>query len=246
MMKYSSLLCGLFIALSSCSCKPTASPPQGQDQPPVAAVPSEAFKTWFRGLSTTPQQGVVSKTAVKIKAPSWLGGLKLPGGKKSVVVNASNEGTTFGGGGLNGALHAYVTTVERQTAWKNLRLPDKTTMTAGQQVPAGAYAISDTNFGEIYHAVGPRARDTTDLKEAQGKVQTLYYTMLVKAQQDAMTHIVLPAISTAIFAGAGPGFTQAQFIAAMYEGMYQGIQEFVTKNSAPTLHIILNGWKPGV
>ncbi|XWN35189.1 MAG: hypothetical protein ROO73_00080 [Roseivirga sp.] len=59
----------------------------------------------------------------------------------------------------------------------------------------------------------------------------------------------MPAISTAIFAGAGKEkdgqvFTKAKFIATIYAGMREGIEQFVTGNSGHTMSIVLNFWDP--
>lgn len=68
----------------------------------------------------------------------------------------------------------------------------------------------------------------------------LYYNMLSKAHGDGMKRIVLPPISTAIFTSTGTGFTKKALIAAIHEGMYQGIQKFLSDHPAGrSLSIIL-------
>lgn len=238
-MKYTVLLCCLLAIAAGCSDKPQQAPaPQpGQDS---QSLLSEAFKKWFQGLSTTSEAGKVSLAAVKVTSDkSWLAPLGLEGQANSVMVNTSNESFSFGGGGLNGALCVYVRSQESQKAWKNLVKPD-------QPAGAGQYAISDARFGKIYHAIGPRARTTNSLQEAQDTVKTLYDNMLCRAHQDMVERIVLPAIATDIFAGQGTGFTKAQFIAAMYEGMYLGIQQFLGQYPNHAMRILLNNWQPAL
>ena len=177
---------------------------------------------------------------------AWINELDLAG-EKNVMVNAANERISPGGG-IDGALHDSVkamNTTSPPADWQPVFLP---TGGAATVLQAGAYAISGADYEcknikfKIYHAVGPRASGTVDLAAAQGKVKTLYYDMLAKAHGDGVKRIVLPAISTVIFAGAGPGFTKAQFIVAMYEG----IQKFVTEQAAHDMVIVLNNWQPAL
>ena len=136
--------------------------------PVIKLKHSDAFKTWFNALDKSPGAGKVSTAKAFIKKESrWLDPLNLPA-KNVVIVNASNEDITFGGGGLNGALHRYVVAKESQKAWENLKLPDGTS-SKGKKVYAGSYVISDISCGKIYHAVGPRAVETKDLNEAKKK-----------------------------------------------------------------------------
>jgi hypothetical protein len=108
-----------------------------------------------------------------------------------------------------------------------------------------------TRSGEIYHAVLPKVSETTSLSDAQSKVKTLYYNILKRASQHT-GYLVLPAISTAVFSAADYtklSFTKNQFIAAMYEGMYQGIKQYIDEppgSSLGTCCIILNNWEPSI
>lgn len=200
------------------------------------------LKEWFKNLSKTPQPGKVSKQLVLVQSDrAWLKQLGLTG-NENVLVNASNESISFGGGGLNGALTNYASKVEGQKAWENLVLPDGSSVTPGKQIAAGEYALSDISFGRIFHAVGPVASATKTLQEAENKVTALYYNMLCRAHNDGVECIVLPAISTAIFAGAGPGFTKAEFIRAMYRAMKQGIDKFEKEHPGYRMSITLNNW----
>ena len=98
------------IIIKSHSSKSTPSPS------PAVASQSEDFKAWFGSLGATAEPGKISKANIKIGAPNWLDGFNFTD-NKSVVVNASNESISFGGGGLNGALHKYATQKEGQTEW---------------------------------------------------------------------------------------------------------------------------------
>ena len=99
-------------------------------------------------------------------------------------------------------------------------------------------------FGKIYQAVGPQASDVSSLKEIEDMLCALYDAMLTKAHSDTdIKHILLPALSVAIFAGSKPGvFTKEEFIYAAYWGMIKGIKKFEKANSGHTLEIILNVW----
>ncbi|MEM7055406.1 MAG: hypothetical protein AAF392_00755 [Bacteroidota bacterium] len=71
-------------------------------------------------------QGNVYKSAVKIESDQpWLRDLGIdPYRQEAIIVNSSNATISFGGGGINGALQAYVASSERQKAWQDLVLPD--------------------------------------------------------------------------------------------------------------------------
>ena len=161
----------------------------------------------------------------------------------AVVVNASNEKISFSGTNLNGALIAYAKN-KGQTDWEELQLPGGSAFSVrGRDVKAGEFATSTIDFGKIYHAVGPRASQTSSLEEARITVQKLYGNMLEKANKENVAVIVLPAISTGIFATGGKGFTQEKFIEAIYQGMCEGIQAFKNAHPGHSLKIILNNWR---
>ena len=111
------------------------------------------------------------------------------------------------------------------------------------QAQGGTYVISTIQFGKIYHAVGPRAANTTSLTISSNTVRDLYHNMLAQANQDkAIQAIVLPAIATGIFASAGKGFTEQEFIATIYQGMQAGICAFLKDCPDHSFTIILNSW----
>jgi O-acetyl-ADP-ribose deacetylase (regulator of RNase III) len=240
-----------------------------QQEYTIEAYLSPEFKQWFRNLGYVPVHNHVSKATVEIVSnTSWYTRLGIKA--LWIVVNASNETISFGGGGLNGALSNHVKTQYGHDKWQGLRLPhddyiNSCPVVPGQQVPAGGYAISDVGIlcthsgvaivdaaskvGEIYHAVGPRASEVTSLSDAQDQVKALYYNILKRASHHT-AYLVLPAISTAIFATADytkRSFTKNQFMAAMYEGMYQGIKQYQDALPSPLQQaccIILNNWEP--
>ncbi|HAN49748.1 MAG TPA: hypothetical protein DCQ08_01865 [Amoebophilaceae bacterium] len=275
-MKRTALLYWLLATLANCSVNydnPSRKPNTGllpkQQERTIGEYLSPEFKQWFQNLGHAPVYNQVSKATVKIVPNmSWYAQLGIK--TLWIVVNASNEDISFGGGGLNGVFRDHVDIQYGHDKWWGLRLPDddyinSTPVVPGQQVPAGGYAISDvgrlinengitivndaTKRGEIYHAVGPRASETTSLSTAQDKVKTLYYHICKRAAHHT-GHLVLPAISTDVFAAADYtklSFTKNQFMAAMYEGMYQGIQQYKTETPGPhqgTCCIILNNWEP--
>ena len=221
--------------------------------PPPASHLSAAFKAWFNQLGKLPQQGKVSTAKVWIKNDlQWLSQLCLQG-ENNVVVNAARESISPGGG-IDGALHQSVSKMLSPTSitgWGKVSLP---TGGDAKTLQAGEYALSDDTykvtikgkgFGfKLYHAVGPRASKTTKLKDAQDKVRKLYYDLLCKAQASGVKRIILPAISTELFAGPGPGFTKKEFIWAVYEGMYLAIQLFLQNHTETQLSIVLNNWTP--
>jgi O-acetyl-ADP-ribose deacetylase (regulator of RNase III) len=260
----------------SCDTKPynTGSHVSQQQELPIKEYLSNEFKQWFQNPGST-----VSKATVRIVPNVSL--YEQFGGsdnKRIIVVNASNEHISFGGGGLNGALSNHVNTHYCHKKWVGLRLPSTLPGTwdsgsldisiePGWRAKVGEYVISDVGplldhnemtpmmvnpslkIGEIYHAIGPRASETIALSTAQDQVKTLYYNILKRATHH-VGYLVLPAISTEIFADTDyskRSFTKNEFIATMYEGMYQGIQEYQCDTPASlrrTCHVILNNWEP--
>ncbi|MCG8340423.1 MAG: macro domain-containing protein [Cytophagales bacterium] len=237
------VLCVLMV-LSLGGCSKTQNPPSPPQNPsnPPQNPPSPSQNPSIKPLRGDKVKNIYKADAKVDTSDQWLLDLGIhPNGGKAVVVNASNEGTTFGGSGLNGALQGYAKN-KGQEAWKELQSRDGKNFTAKEGgVPAGEYVISTIGFGKIYHAVGPRALQTLLLPEAKKKAQDLYYDMLTKANQDGFEVIVLPAISTDAFAGGGPEFSREDFIDAVYQGMAAGITQF-TQKIPNHLKIILNKW----
>ena len=240
-MSHIIILAYLMIALSSCTCSNSTHPANNN---PSSDDPG-GKPNMLTPINWSPA-GPVYKAKVRIQQDKlWLTNLGIDlHVKQAVVVNASNESMSYGGGGINGALQGYVAASEEQTAaWRNLALPDGS---IPKGIKAGEYAISDVSFGKIFHACGPRASGVSSLEEAKNQVSTLYHNMLCKAHQDGMNHIVLPAISTEIFAGDGQGFTKKEFIHAVYEGMIESIDTFQRKYPGHSLTIIVNNWEEKV
>lgn len=237
------ILAYFMIALSSCTCSSnTSQPPSSSNNNPSNNNPDNRPRT-LTPINWSPTRHVYKAKVWIKKDQLWVKDLGIDlNVKQAVVVNASNKTISYGGGGINGALQGYVAALEKQTAaWENLVLPDGKTPTP-IQIKAGEYAISDVSFGKIFHACGPIASEVGSLEEAKNQVSTLYYNMLYKAHQDGMHHIVLPAISTEIFAGGGQGFTKKEFIHTIYEGMIEGIDTWQRKYPRHSLSIILNNW----
>lgn len=260
--RFAEILCSAMLAMATVACGNSSSMPR-DDTPPYKAPPASDYKefiTWFNqeigdmkvsGSSYTPSEGGIYKAKVWIKKDlKWLKTLQLI--EDVVVVNAANE-SIIPGGGIDGALFNSVKKIDPSiNEWKPVKNPK------GQEVTglkAGEYAISVDGYSchatgspvrlYLYHAVGPRASETSNLQEAQSKVETLYYNMLLKAEgTTTMKSIVLPAISTAIFAGGGSGFTKKEFIKAMYLSMYRGIKRFREKNPKHRIRVVLNNFTP--
>jgi O-acetyl-ADP-ribose deacetylase (regulator of RNase III) len=158
------------------------------------------------------------------------------------VVNAANGGLG-GGGGIDGALcnWAQVNLSRPFTTWRaEAKLPNGSI--PPNPLPTGDFALFDTPFGWIYLAVGPIARDMHSLDEAKQKVSNLYQNMLDHAYKNNVKRIILPAISTAIFASDGKGFTKKEFIQAVYQAMIEGIENFQKVYPNSKLLIIVNNW----
>ncbi len=188
-----------------------------------------------------------------------------------VTVNASDESITFGGKGLNHALARYANFLGIYKNWLRLTKSNGATYDPTEKVAEGDYVISE-GYNEctdhilpematelFFHAVGPKATATTSLQTAKGKIKMLYYNMLINSEVITYTpdvdypipkpfeYIVLPALSTGLAANAdytGKSFTKNEFIAAMYEGMYEGIKQFRDENTTSKMSIILNNWTP--
>ena len=228
----------IIIGVASCHCSQP-------DQP--TSSPGTTLTGNYRSDSTTipvPTDWVLTEHVYQADVwvssdQSWLDKLGItPSTGKAVVVNASNEEVTRPGGGLDGSLANWARSAGLKP-WKNAVLADGT---PAARLEAGRFALFSTNFGWIYLAVGPRASGVSSLEAAKNKVSELYNNMLCKAQQDGAERIVLPAISTVIFADKGPGFTKEEFIGTIYKGMIQGIASFQQKHPGHILKIILNNW----
>jgi O-acetyl-ADP-ribose deacetylase (regulator of RNase III) len=244
-MKHVVILFLIFI-LSAGSCqsnkpgsgkKPTDITPK-QDK----VIPKEGQKK--EDLAPWESTGNVRKASQWIDDKiDWLTPLGISKTTKSIVVNASNENVLSPGGGIDGALGGWAKTVGLKP-WQGATLPNGSPVTGSLE--PGKFAIFKVPFGALYLAVGPRASAVNSLEEAKKYVSTLYTNMLNKANHDGAERIVLPAISTAIFAGDGKGFSKKEFIKAIYEAMIKGIEEFQKNNSNSQLLIIVNNWDPNL
>lgn len=101
----------------------------------------------------------------------------------------------------------------------------------------------------FYYAVAPKASHVETLEKTKGLLATLYYDMLVCAQQAGMEHIVMHAISSGVLANGGQEkagsknkFTREEFVKITFEGMKEGIAKFQKENPNHALRIILNNW----
>jgi O-acetyl-ADP-ribose deacetylase (regulator of RNase III) len=155
----------------------------------------------------------------------------------------SATGGLGGGGGIDGALcnWAQVNLGRPFTTWRaEAKLPNGSI--PPNPLPTGDFALFETPFGWIYLAVGPIASAIKSLDEAKQKVSNLYQNMLDHAHKNNVKRIVLPAISTDIFASGGKGFTKEEFIQTVYKAMIEGIKNFQTAYPTSKLLIIVNNW----
>jgi O-acetyl-ADP-ribose deacetylase (regulator of RNase III) len=200
--------------------------------------------------------GVIQKTVTIDSSDEWI--KKVLGETwwcaNACVVNAENTGLG-GGGGIDGALISWANAKGITTPWnknENVKSPyDDTRVTS---VGVGGYAVCKVNQGRIYSiylAVGPQANQVDTLAKTSKMIEDLYYGMLNKANNTGISHIVLCAVSTSLFASSGKEketgklFTKEQFIRSAYNGMHNGINRFKKDRTGGTLnHIILNNWDP--
>jgi O-acetyl-ADP-ribose deacetylase (regulator of RNase III) len=182
------------------------------------------------------------------KTDEWLAKLGIDKSKQeTVVVNAANPHITSPGGGIDGALGKWAA-ANGTTPWRNPAptLPDGSL--APSSLSAGQFAFFPVSFGDIYLAVGPQASQIETLEKTTALLTDLCFNMLRQAQKDGRKCIVLCAISTAIFAGAGTEsatskpFTKEEFLKSMYKGLVDGVKRFQSENPNHTLKIILNNW----
>lgn len=172
---------------------------------------------------------------------TWFTALISGGDRNTAMVNASNEQTTFGGGGINGAMAAYFT-FKGANSWGQLYNPSGIAHTG--EVRPGHFVYSQhaapIAFNFQLHAVGPQKSAYVDnFAAARDLVKDLTFDMLEWAQAKNIDNIVIPAISTEIFAGNDENYKKE-----MYNGMADGVFKFIEKHGNETLPkiIYLNLW----
>jgi O-acetyl-ADP-ribose deacetylase (regulator of RNase III) len=244
----------LTLGIAACECNCRKNPITPTDLSDASSSDTEQFPLNDK-LQTlkwnNPGKGDLSVGTAMIDgagSDSWINQLKIDKTKKETVfVNASNENITSPGGGLDGALAGWATN-NSITPWKNPQALLPGGAAAPNSLSAGQFAIVAGNFGYIYLAVGPRATNVNTLAKTSKLLETLYANILDQAQKDGMKKVVLPAVSTAIFAGkgteseTGKPFTKDEFLYHVYLGMHDGIEKFRTSHPGHTLKIILNNW----
>lgn len=233
------------LALISCKPKPAreAQPTNtrpGSFSPALSKNADSEYSTLPVIAKESPIISKARKRQVRFNhTDNWLLPLGIEG-KNNVVVNTSNACITFGGATINGALKGYVSTVEKQTHWKNLRFPDPNRKNTPTGLKDGEFVISDTEFGHIYHFRGPGEGEISlpFKNTVQTPLSKGYYDMLVQAHTTGMKTIILPAASCGVFAQN----KHFSFTNAAYSGMIEGIEKFLAEYPATTLTIILNNW----
>lgn len=167
--------------------------------------------------------------------------------KDTVVVNAANSNITSPRGGIDGALGGWAK-ANGATPWTNPTSTLPSGSIAPRHLDAGQFALFSVSFGYIYLAVGPTCSQVKTLPKTSELMKDLYYNILAKAQEDHMKRVVLCAISTSIFAGAGSEletgkkFTELEFLQSVYAGAKSGIAKFQQEHPNHTLQVILNNW----
>jgi O-acetyl-ADP-ribose deacetylase (regulator of RNase III) len=237
----------MIVLVQACNCGGNSS-----EAPQATSSPSGTPSSATPGNPTNTLQhvtGNIYKAAAWINATdAWLNQLGIDKTKKeTVVVNASRSDIKTVGGGIDGALGGWAG-ANNTTPWEKPapKLPNG--YDAPDKLKAGKFALFQVPFGYIYLAVGPVSSQVKSLAKTKDLIANLYYNILAQAKKDGMKCVVLCAISTDIFAGngketdTGKGFEKEEFIANVYEGMQQGIDQFQQENPEHTLKIILNNW----
>lgn len=202
--------------------------------------------------------GVMQASETIDNSDTWVNKLGLKLKDKVALVNAGNKSDSLGGGGLMAGITGWLGTMRGQNKFSNLKSSDGILKTKNG-LDSGDFSISDVQKTQWKHlnACGIDFRKSGDvgknkkypsLMDAFVAQKKLYTNLLEYAQMNNIPSIVVPALSSDIFASGGGEnadgtiFTESQAKAAAFIAAKESIEEFKNNNLGSKLMIIVNNF----